>query len=112
MSIWFDGMVWALGGGFAVYLLRTVEPSKLWMVAGLLGLPIIAIHLPPIRRPVAVFVADAAWIVLVFSCIRVNRTLGTWAAIVCAVCATGLRLDASTNGHAAAEHSALPQGAR
>jgi hypothetical protein len=105
VSFWLDIIGWTCGGAFAVYVLRTAEPSKRWLAAVFLGLPLIAIHLPPVRHPSVVVIADVAWIAVLFACFRANRVFGTWAAIVCAVCTTSLRLEVSMARSTAAAHS-------
>lgn len=97
LELAFDAAVWALTGALAVYLLSVAEPGKAWTVAVLTGLPLVAVHLMPVRRPVVVAIADVAWIVVAVAIVRKKRALGIGATVLCVVCTTGLRLEAKLN---------------
>jgi hypothetical protein len=83
----------------AVAILRTAQPRKLWLSAAFLLPPLIGSHYSRAYHPLIMTVAEAAWLLLVLSCISVKRTFGICCGVVCATCTLGIHFHATALKH-------------
>jgi hypothetical protein len=77
---------------FAVTILRTAEPRKVWIAAAVLSAPIVGAQHASAYHPLLILLAESTWFLTIVACARDKRTLGTWCILACAACTTSMKI--------------------